>query len=47
MIHSHEGDIHQPHLPHHLASGVIPPWFKQLFINNLNHLHYGQSVKIP
>jgi len=25
LIHSHEGGIHQPHLPHHLASGVPPP----------------------
>nr|DAG94896.1 MAG TPA: hypothetical protein [Crassvirales sp.] len=29
MIHSHEWDIHQPHLPHHLASGVLPPMVKQ------------------
>lgn len=34
-MYSHEWGIHQPHLPHHSASGVLPRWFKQLFINNL------------
>nr|DAX67905.1 MAG TPA: hypothetical protein [Crassvirales sp.] len=24
----YERDIHQPHLPHHLASGAIPPHIK-------------------